>query len=101
MKTVVGIDIAARTFDWVVRQNGVSSNAKQFKQSPEGHAQAVQQLKRLKPCLIVMEATGIYYLDLAMALVQADLPVAVINPKSFRHFAALTLTGSKTDPVDA
>ena len=48
-----------------------------------------------------MEATGVYFLDLAVALHQAGLPVCVINPRSFKHFAALKLTGSKTDPVDA
>jgi transposase len=48
-----------------------------------------------------MEATGIYYLDLAVALTEADLPVSVINPKSFRHFAELTLTRTKTDGVDS
>ncbi len=47
-----------------------------------------------------MEATGIYYLDLAVALAKANLPVSVINPKSFHHFAPLKLNGNKTDAVD-
>src|SRR5699024_2270650 len=47
------------------------------------------------------EATGNYYIDLAIALSEADLPVSVINPKSYRHFAALKLKGSKNDPIDA
>lgn len=101
MSVFVGIDIAANTFDLTVRQTGKSLKAEPFKQTPEGHAQASKRLKALKPQLIVMEATGIYYLDLAVALVQAGLPVAVINPKSFRHFATLKLAGSKTDGLDA
>src|SRR5690625_1552546 len=101
MSVFVGIDIAANTFDLAVRQTGKSLKAESFKQTPEGHAQASKRLKALEPQLIVMEATGIYYLDLAVALVQAGLPVAVINPKSFRHFATLKLAGSKTDGLDA
>lgn len=101
MSVFVGVDIAAKSFDMVIRQSRQSSKAVRFDQSPNGHAQAIKRLKALKPSLIVLEATGIYYLDLAVALYEAGLPVSVINPKSFRHFAELKLTGSKTDPVDA
>jgi len=101
MPTSVGIDIAAKSFDMVVRKSGKPGKSVSFKQTPEGHTAAIKQLKALKPCSIVMEATGIYYLDLAVALAQAGLPVSVINPKSFRHFAALKLNGTKTDGVDA
>lgn len=51
--------------------------------SPAGRKAAVKKLQSLKPKAIVMEATGIYYLDLAIDLHAADLPVSVINPKSF------------------
>lgn len=101
MNAFVGIDIAAKTFDMVIRTDGKASRVEQFSQCSQGHAKAIAQLKALKPVLIVMEATGIYYLDLAVALVQAGLPVTVINPKSFHHFATLKLTSSKTDGVDA
>ena len=101
MSAFVGVDIAAKTFDLVSRQGDKASRGRSFSQTPQGHAKAIQHLKTLKPTLIVMEATGIYYFDLAVALVQAGLPVAVINPKSFHHFAKLKLAGSKTDAVDA
>lgn len=101
MTTAVGIDIAARTFDMVIRQAGKPGKPVSFKQTPEGHAAAIKHLLKLKPQSVVMEATGIYYLDLAVALAKAGLPVSVINPKSFRHFAALKLNGTKTDGVDA
>lgn len=101
MSVFVGIDIAAKTCDVVFRKNGKASKVEQFKQTPQEHAKVIQRLQALSPSLIVMEATGVYYLDLAVALVQAGLPVAVINPKSFHHFATLKLTGSKTDGIDA
>lgn len=83
MSLFIGIDIAAKTFELTLRANGKSSKTEQFKQTPEGHAQVVKKLLALSPSLIVMEATGIYYFDLAVALTKADLPVAVINPKAF------------------
>ncbi len=101
MSGFVGIDVAAKTFDVVVRIDGKASKVEQFSQTPDGHAAAVRKLQKLAPELIVMEATGIYYLDLAVALAKANLPVSVINPKSFHHFAALKLNGNKTDAVDA
>lgn len=101
MSVFVGIDIALKSFDLVARVEGKSLKPESFKQTPEGHAKGIKLLKRLKPQLIVMEATGIYYLDLAVALVETGLPVAVINPKSFHHFSKLKLAGSKTDGVDA
>lgn len=101
MTIAVGIDIAAKTFDMVIRRSGKPSKPSTFKQTPAGHAAVIKQLKKLKPRSIVMEATGIYYLDLAVAIAEAGLPVSVINPKSFRHFCALKLNGTKTDGVDA
>lgn len=99
--SVVGVDIAAASFELVTRQGGENAPARRFEQTPQGHREALAHLQRLAPERIVMEATGVYFLDLAMVLHQAGLPVCVINPKSFKHFAALKLTGSKTDPIDA
>ncbi|WP_416391081.1 IS110 family transposase [Alloalcanivorax xenomutans] len=101
MPVNVGLDISAYSVDVVIRQGDKASQPKQYKQSVEGHAALISQLKKAKPRLIVMEATGIYYFDLAVALADAGLPVAVINPKSFRHFAELKLQTSKSDGIDA
>ena len=101
MSVYAGIDIAARSFDVVLRKQGQNQKVMSFDQSPKGHSAVIELLKNHPVERIVMEATGVYYLGLAVALHQAGLPVCVINPKSFRHFAALTLTGTKTDPVDS
>lgn len=101
MSVYAGIDIASRSFDLVIRRDGRNDKVIHFEQSPKGHRQAVEILKTARPTRIVMEATGVYYFDLAIALLDAGLPVCVINPKRFKHFAALTLTGSKTDPIDS
>jgi transposase len=50
---------------------------------------------------VCLEATGLYSLDLALALHSASgIDVAVLNPKMVNRFAA-TLCRSKTDPADA
>ena len=101
MSLFIGIDISAKSFDLVVRQHNKPSKSKCFEQSLDGHQKCLNMLKKLEPTLIVMEATGVYHLDLAIHLYDAGLPVAVINPASFKRFAELMLKQSKTDSIDA
>ena len=101
MSTFIGIDIAARSFDLVCRRDGKNAKAVTFAQTAQGHDRAIRKLLALQPTGIVMEATGIYHLDLALALHEAGLAVSVINPRSFHHFVEITLRGNKTDPLDA
>ena len=101
MSLFIGIDISAKSFDLVVRKQNKPSKSKCFEQSVDGHQRCLKMLKKLKPTLIVMEATGVYSLDLAIVLYKANLPIAVINPASFKRFAELMLTQSKTDSIDA
>ena len=51
--------------------------------------------------LIVMEATGTYWMRLASSLVAAGFAVAVINPAQAHDFAKALLKRSKTDAIDA
>lgn len=101
MSAYVGIDIAAKSVDVTVRRKRKCMAPITYKQSPAGHAILIKKLKAIKPVGVVMEATGVYYLDLAYALAQAGLPVSVINPRSFHHFAEIKLQGSKTDRIDS
>lgn len=101
MSIYAGLDIGSRSVELVIRKADKASRAKSFTQTTKGHDALIAHLKQSQPDVIVMEATGVYYLDLAMALSEAGLPVAVINPKSFRHFAELKLQTSKTDAIDS
>lgn len=100
MSDYVGIDVGAKSVVVCVRQAGRTVTTQEFKQTPEGHQALIRKLGKQTAC-VVLEATGIYYLDLTVALHRAGLPVAVINPRSFHHFANLKLNNSKTDAVDA
>lgn len=101
MSVHVGLDVGSRTTAMGWRDKGRSAGAWEIAQTPKGRKAAVKKLLALKPLSIVMEATGIYYLDLAMELSAAGLPISVINPKSSRNFAKLMLQHSKTDAIDA
>ncbi|HUH58180.1 MAG TPA: IS110 family transposase [Pseudomonadales bacterium] len=101
MSTFIGIDIGATAFEVVIRKNDKNGAVKSYQQTPKDHEKLAAQLLKLDPACVVMEATGIYYLNLAVVLFNSGLKVSVINPNSFNHFAKLTLTHSKTDGIDA
>ena len=100
MEIFAGIDVGATSVVMSVRRAGRTIATHEFGQTPEGHQALIKKLTGQVAC-VVLEATGIYYLDLAVALHRAGLPVAVINPRSFHHFANLKLNTSKTDAIDA
>jgi len=61
----------------------------------------VKRLAKLKPTLIVVEATGGYEAHLVEALCSANLPVARVNPGRVRKFAQGMNWLAKTDRIDA
>jgi len=64
-------------------------------------AELVAQLKRLRPKLVVLEATGGFETALASELCAAGVAVAVVNPKRVREFARAASILAKTDRLDA
>jgi len=58
-------------------------------------------LKPLLPCLVVLEASGGYEGMVAATLVEAGLPVAIVNPRQVRKFAGAIGRLAKTDAIDA
>jgi transposase len=96
---IVGIDVAARTLKAIGEQVRLSS---EYKNSVAGRKALVAALARSKrPVRVVLEATGIYFLDVACDLVAAGIEVMVLNPKASHHFAEAMMQRRKDDPVDA
>jgi transposase len=93
----VGIDVAKATLDVVVRPTGEYF---QVPNSPEGHRQLVDRLKVIPVAAIVLEATGGYERPAAAALLDANLPAAVVNPRQARHLAKGLGQLAKTDRID-
>lgn len=101
MPGFVGIDVSAKTMDVAYLNGKRRAERNEFAQTLEGHRKLVKYLKKRRVEAIVLEATGIYYLDVALALSEAGLPVSVINPRATRHFAQVMMERTKTDGVEA
>lgn len=97
-----GIDVSAATLEVAVQPQGQPCQQRCFDNSPSGHRALLDWLhKHSATVRVSLEATGIYSLDLALALDQADgIELAVLNPKLVNRFAQ-TLRRSKTDRADA
>ena len=98
-----GIDVSAAKLAVAVQAEGTDTfEQREFANSAAGHRQLIAWLSRRGARVRVsLEATGIYSLDVAMALDRAEgIAVAVLNPRTVHQFAE-SLRRSKTDAADA
>ena len=74
-----------------------------FPNDSTGHRRLIRRLTRTEATArVCVEATGIYHLDLCLALEQAKgIEVMVANPRATKDFARAQLRRSKTDRTDA
>jgi transposase len=101
-----GVDIAAKTFTAATcKADEEPTKASNFKQSPQDYAQLQKHLlsSGVTPSniLIVMEATGTYWIELATYLDNCGFAVSVINPSRMHKYAKSLLLKSKNDLLDA
>jgi transposase len=68
---------------------------------PQGFAKIIKFCREHRIELVVLEATGGYQRALAVALAEAQIAVAVVNPARIRHYALAEGLIAKTDKVDA
>jgi transposase len=94
----VGIDVSKVRLDVAVRP---SSDPLSVAYDATGITTVLTQLSEWHPTLIVVEATGGLERPLLRALVDAALPVIVVNPRQVRDFAKATGQLAKTDTLDA
>lgn len=98
-----GIDVSAATLSVAIqREDREGLDRCEFANTAAGHRQLVAWLgRRGGRVRVTLEATGVYSLDIALALEGADgIEVSVLNPKLANQFAR-TLGRSKTDRADA
>lgn len=96
-----GVDVGAETVSLIIRKRGVSMKPQQFDNTPSDRARLVTKLAKFPDIIVCLEATGVYSLDLALALHDAGIRVMVLNPKASHNFAKVLLRNTKTDDVDA
>jgi len=102
----VGVDIAATSakVSWLVPGKEPTRSIT-LEQTPQAFRTLEQRLLSMghpaDTILVVMEATGSYWISLATTLVHAGFAVSVINPAQAHHFARALLKRAKTDAIDA
>lgn len=102
----VGIDVAAKTLT-AAFTDGTHPPARSltYDQTAAGYRALQEQLQATghtpQTTLVVMEATGTYWVTLAGTFVQAGYQVSVINAAQAHAFAKALLKRAKTDAIDA
>jgi transposase len=97
-----GIDVSAGFLTVALIRPGQHLVVREFSNTGSGHRSLLAWLGGgATPVRVSLEATGVYSLDVALALDQAEhCEVAVLNPKLVNRFAQ-TLSRTKTDAADA
>jgi len=93
--TFYGVDISKDFFD-VMDNHG---SHRQFKNNPSGFDAFRKIIKENSCC--VMEATGVYHVQLADFLFKKGILVSVVNPLVIKRFMQMNLRRIKTDKADA
>ena len=94
----IGIDVSKATLDVAVHQTGAFCS---LRNNATGIRSLLAHLRRLKPQLVLLEASGGYERRLLDALAAGGLPAALVNPRQLRDFARATGILAKTDKIDA
>lgn len=94
----VGIDVSKDWLDIAVHDR--ATNFRIANTDPE-IAKLIKRLKKMKPRLVVLEATGGFEKRLVAELAHGQVPVVVASPRRVRAFARSTGQLAKTDKLDA
>jgi transposase len=97
--TEAGIDVSKDVLDVAARRDEKDLDTARFDNDAAGHGKLVAWLtKRGRTARVVLEATGTYSLDVALALHRAPgVDVMVANPRAVKQFAGALMQRSKTD----
>lgn len=100
----IGIDVSAKELVVEMKSNNDSNlRTATFDNDIAGHRKLLKFItKGGKKAKVCMEATGIYYVELAVMLSRSKkASVMVVNPKAMKNFGTALLQRAKTDNVDA
>lgn len=95
----VGIDIAKSSFAVAIPQPQGGYQDHILANAEPGFTQLLALLPPNSHC--ILEASGPYYLPLALFLTQQANPLSVLNPLVVRRFSQMRLRRTKTDKADA
>ena len=98
LSAVAGIDVSKKTLDCLFDPSGQRLT---LPNDDAGIAKLLAHLRQFPVQLLIIEATGRLHRNLASELLQAGVPVALVNPQRAREYARSTGKLEKTDRVDA
>lgn len=108
MTNVVGIDVSKSKLDclWLREPNTPKVKTKVLPNDKKGHVALANWMTKTvsappESILVVMEATGVYHEQLAMALYEKGFQVAVVNPAQVKAHATSLGNTHKTDKQDS
>ena len=100
---IVGIDVSLKRLDVTVLKKGGGSQRKRFANTPAGIEQLLSWLEKVgagEKGHVCMEATSVYWEDVAEMASEAGHRVSVVNPLRIKGHALSQLRRSKNDPLD-
>jgi len=97
--TEAGIDVSKAVLDVAVRRDEQRLETARFENDAAGHGKLVRWLtKGGRGVRVVLESTGTYSLDVALALQRTrGVAVMVANPRAIKQFMGALMQRSKTD----
>lgn len=94
----VGVDVSKALLDVYIDSTGRFS---QYKNTPEGIAKLIRDLKLLDRVAVVCEASGNYEHALVSAVCEASIRISRVNARHVHHFGKALGHLAKTDRLDA
>lgn len=97
----LALDIGAKSHTWASEIDGKRENGTVENTSPALLTFLKGRLRSGMVLRMLVEATGVYYLDAALLAQELGVEVMVINPRAAHHFAKALNRRNKTDKLDA
>lgn len=100
---VLGIDLSKLTFDVTLLTENKTKHHKRFDNTPSGFKRLLNWLHKHKVTQLraCMEATNVYWEDLALFLYEQGYTVSVVNPARIKGYAQSQMQRNKTDKQDS
>lgn len=100
MKKSIGLDIGKKEIEASVF-DGEAYRNKTYKNTKDGLNRMVRDFRKEGESVIIIEATGTYYLRCTYKLNKEGFDVRVVNPLIIKRYSELKLRRVKTDKADA
>jgi transposase len=98
IRTYAGVDVSAKSLSTRRCRDG-NEDEGSFPNDESGHKALIKWLGR--QARVCLEATGVYHLQLALALRSVGVEVMVVNPRVAKDYGKALSNRSKNDRVDA